>query len=98
MRLVSQVHSRLEGPISLRVLLVSNTEHGDGFDRRQHCFDVVIIDAGMARWWVAFSIARYDGKTAIFHDRPVFDGNALSEVRMWLCGAHGADNKGTRLR
>ena len=26
---------------------------------------------------------------------PVFGGNASSEIRMWICGAHGAHNKET---
>jgi hypothetical protein len=31
----------------------------------------------------------------LIQDRPVLGGNASSEVRMWICGAHGADNKET---
>ncbi|MDD3473942.1 MAG: FAD-dependent oxidoreductase [Syntrophaceae bacterium] len=29
------------------------------------------------------------------HDRPVFGGNASSEIRMWLCGARGENNRET---
>ena len=28
-------------------------------------------------------------------DRPMLGGNASSEIRMWICGAHGRDNKET---
>ena len=41
----------------------------------------------------AIAAARNGAKTAIVQDRPVFGGNASSEIRMWICGAHGADNK-----
>jgi len=30
-------------------------------------------------------------------DRPMFGGNASSEIRMWVCGAHGQNNKETGL-
>lgn len=29
------------------------------------------------------------------HDRPVLGGNASSEIRMWICGAHGKNNRET---
>lgn len=29
------------------------------------------------------------------HDRPVLGGNASSEIRMWICGAHGPNNRET---
>jgi hypothetical protein len=29
------------------------------------------------------------------HDRPVLGGNASSEVRMWICGAHGENHRET---
>jgi hypothetical protein len=31
------------------------------------------------------------------HDRPVLGGNASSEIRMWVCGAHGENNLETGL-
>ena len=43
----------------------------------------------------AIAAARNGAKTAIVQDRPVFGGNASSEIRMWICGAHGAHNKET---
>lgn len=61
----------------------------------QHEFDVCVIGGGMAGMCAAIAAARHGAKTALVHDRPVFGGNASSEVRMWICGAHGAHNKET---
>ncbi len=43
----------------------------------------------------AIAAARGGAKTVLIHDRPVLGGNASSEVRMWICGAHGRHNKET---
>jgi len=43
----------------------------------------------------AISAARNGLNVAIMQDRPVFGGNASSEIRMWICGARGKDNKET---
>lgn len=43
----------------------------------------------------AIASARNGAKTVLVHDRPVLGGNASSEVRMWICGAHGPHNKET---
>lgn len=56
-------------------------------------FDVCVIGGGMAGMCAAIASARNGARTALIHDRPVFGGNASSEVRMWICGAHGAHNK-----
>ena len=39
--------------------------------------------------------ARGGARVALLQDRAVLGGNASSEIRMWICGAHGADNKET---
>ena len=57
--------------------------------REMHEFDVCVIGGGMAGVCAAIAAARNGAKTAIVQDRPVFGGNASSEVRMWICGAHG---------
>jgi len=60
-----------------------------------HEFDVCVIGGGMAGICAAIASARNGAKTAIVQDRPIFGGNASSEIRMWICGAHGDHNKET---
>lgn len=60
-----------------------------------HEFDVCVVGGGMAGICAAIASARNGAKTALVHDRPVLGGNASSEVRMWICGAHGKGNKET---
>ena len=62
---------------------------------QDHEFDVCVVGGGMAGMCAAIASARNGAKTAIVQDRPVFGGNASSEIRMWICGAHGAHNKET---
>lgn len=69
--------------------------HSNHLNFESHEFDVCVIGGGMAGMCAAISAARNGAKTAIVHDRPVFGGNASSEVRMWICGAHGSHNKET---
>ncbi len=64
---------------------------------REHEFDVCIIGGGMAGMCAAIAAARNGAQACLIHDRPVFGGNASSEIRMWICGAHGRDNKETGL-
>jgi hypothetical protein len=55
--------------------------------------DFCVVGGGMAGLCAALAAARHGARTAIIQDRAVFGGNASSEIRMWICGAHGADNK-----
>ena len=48
--------------------------------------------SGMA---AAISAARAGAKVVLMHERPVLGGNASSEIRMWICGAQGRDNRET---
>ena len=43
----------------------------------------------------AVAAARRGANVVLIHDRPVLGGNASSEVRMWICGAHGHHRKET---
>ncbi len=61
--------------------------------RETHEFDVCVVGGGMAGLCAALAAARNGAKTALVHDRPVLGGNASSEIRMWICGAHGKHNK-----
>jgi len=47
----------------------------------------------MAGLCAAIAAARGGARTLLVQDRPVLGGNASSEVRMWICGCHGADGK-----
>lgn len=49
----------------------------------------------MAGLIAAVASARRGATTMLVHDRPVLGGNASSEVRMWISGAHGQGNKET---
>ena len=49
----------------------------------------------MAGLIAAIAAARKGTKTALVQDRPVLGGNASSEIRMWVCGAHGENNHET---
>ena len=50
-------------------------------------YDVVVVGGGMAGVCAAMASARHGAKTAIIQDRPMFGGNASSEIRMHVCGA-----------
>lgn len=58
-------------------------------------FDVCVIGGGMAGLCAAIAAARNGARTCLLHDRPVLGGNASSEIRMHICGAHGKHNKET---
>ena len=49
----------------------------------------VVVGGGLAGMCAAVAAARHGIKVALMHDRPVYGGNASSEIRMWVCGAHG---------
>lgn len=60
-----------------------------------HEVDLCVVGGGMAGLICAISAARKGVSVAIIQDRPVFGGNASSEIRMHICGAHGKDNRET---
>jgi hypothetical protein len=49
--------------------------------------DIVVAGGGMAGVCAALAAARNGAKVALIHDRPMFGGNASSEIRMHICGA-----------
>lgn len=57
----------------------SNIKHFD--------YDVVVVGGGISGLCAALSSARNGANTVIINNRPVFGGNASSEVRMHICGA-----------
>lgn len=52
-----------------------------------HQVEFCVVGGGLAGMCAALQAARHGIKTLIMQERPVFGGNASSEVRMWICGA-----------
>lgn len=57
--------------------------------------DLCVVGGGMAGLTAAIAAARRGASVVLIQDRPVLGGNASSEIRMWICGAHGRDAKET---
>ena len=55
--------------------------------------DLCVIGGGMAGLCCAIAAARHGVTVVLVQDRPVLGGNASSEIRMWIGGAHGRDNR-----
>ncbi|MBO4631433.1 MAG: FAD-dependent oxidoreductase, partial [Lentisphaeria bacterium] len=53
-----------------------------------HKVQFCVIGGGLAGMCAAIQAARHGVKTLIMQDRPVFGGNASSEIRMWICGSY----------
>lgn len=60
-----------------------------------HQVDFCVVGGGLSGVCAAIAAARHGAKVALMQDRPVLGGNASSEIRMWVCGAHGRDNRET---
>ena len=60
-----------------------------------HKVDLCVVGGGLAGMSAAIAAARHGAKVALMQDRPVLGGNASSEIRMWICGAHGPNNRET---
>ena len=57
--------------------------------------DLCVVGGGMAGIAAAIAAAREGTKVVLMHERPVLGGNASSEIRMWVCGAKGRNNRET---
>ena len=55
--------------------------------------DLCVVGGGLSGLCCAIAAARHGIKVALVQDRPVLGGNASSEIRMWVGGAHGKDNR-----
>ena len=62
---------------------------------KEHDVDVCVVGGGLAGLCAAVAAARRGARVALMHDRPVLGGNASSEIRMWVCGARGANHRET---
>ena len=57
--------------------------------------DFCVVGGGMAGIAAAISAARAGASVVLMHERPVLGGNASSEIRMWICGSKGENNRET---
>jgi len=62
---------------------------------KSHKVDFCVVGGGLAGLCAAVAAARHGAKVALIQDRPVLGGNASSEIRMHVCGAHGKNNRET---
>jgi len=54
-----------------------------------------VIGGGISGLCAAVAAARQGVQVVLMHERPVLGGNASSEIRMWISGAHGSNNRET---
>ena len=57
--------------------------------------DLCVIGGGISGMFAAIAAAREGLDVILMHERPMLGGNASSEIRMWICGSHGRDNRET---
>jgi len=57
--------------------------------------DFCVVGGGLSGIAAAVSAARHGSRVVLMQDRPMLGGNASSEVRMWICGAHGENMRET---
>ncbi|MBQ8402544.1 MAG: FAD-dependent oxidoreductase, partial [Clostridia bacterium] len=67
------------------------------FQKIEHTVDLCVVGGGLAGMCAAIAAARGGSRVALIQDRPVLGGNASSEIRMWVCGADGHNNRETGL-
>lgn len=63
----------------------------------RHQVDLCVVGGGMAGLSAAITAARHGARTLLMQERPVLGGNASSEIRMWVCGARGENQRETGL-
>lgn len=64
-------------------------------ETQYHETELCVVGGGLAGLCCAVSAARKGVKTILVQDRPVLGGNASSEIRMWVRGANGKNDKET---
>ena len=64
-------------------------------DKKHIECDLCVVGGGMSGLVAAISAAREGLSVVLMHERPVLGGNASSEIRMWICGAKGKNNRET---
>ena len=69
----------------------------NGLETIRHQSDLCVVGGGMAGICATVAAARHGIRVTLVHDRPVLGGNASPEIRMWICGAFGANMRETGL-
>ncbi len=59
--------------------------------------DLCVVGGGLSGMAAAIGAARQGLRVVLMHERPMLGGNASSEIRMWISGAHGENNRETGL-
>lgn len=67
----------------------------EAFKTIVHTVDLCVVGGGLAGLCAAVAAARHGSKVVLMQERPMLGGNASSEIRMWVCGAHGSNNRET---
>ena len=57
--------------------------------------DFCVVGGGLAGLCAAVAAARGGSTVVLMQERPMLGGNASSEIRMWVCGANGENNRET---
>lgn len=57
--------------------------------------DFCVVGGGLAGVSAAIAAARHGVRVVLMHERAMLGGNASSEIRMWVCGARGRNNRET---
>ena len=65
----------------------------NGFETITHRVDFCVVGGGLAGLCAAIAAARRGSSVALMQERPMLGGNASSEIRMWVCGAFGENNR-----
>jgi hypothetical protein len=65
------------------------------FQTIQHRADLCVVGGGLAGICAALAAARHGLTVVLMHERPMLGGNASSEIRMWVSGAVGKNNRET---
>ncbi|MBI5830971.1 MAG: FAD-dependent oxidoreductase [Armatimonadetes bacterium] len=60
-----------------------------------HDVDLCVVGGGLSGLCAAVAAARHGARVVLIGDRPMLGGNASSEVRMHVCGAHGKNRRET---
>ena len=57
--------------------------------------DLCVVGGGFSGICTALAAARHGLKVVLMQERPMLGGNASSEIRMWVCGCGGSNNRET---